>query len=423
MKKVLILCDLFPPAFGPRMGYLCKYLRVFGWEPTVLTETVEDEHAFHFLTNLCRVEQVNFYTARKEKARRRQWFFTMLRDFLSGYKDRKMYKAALRICREESFDLVLCSSFNTFPLAAARKIANRLKVPLVVDLRDIVEQYAGEEFLSDMAPKGGIGRMCTPLFLKKRLRVRNRVLKKAQGVTTISPWHVQMLKRYNPNVELIYNGFDPELFYPETTPTRHFIITYTGRLLSPALRDPSLFLEALSILIKEKVIYPPDCQVHWYVDEASWKIITGEAEKQNVLSYMNFKGYVSGAKIPHILNNSSILLLLTNKATGNGPKGTMTTKFFESLAVEKPILCVRSDESYLAEALEESHAGLAATHVEEVCEFLKHHYKAWKINGYTHSSVDKEVVQRYSRKEQAGQFATLFDRLTDKPENKAEPHA
>jgi glycosyltransferase involved in cell wall biosynthesis len=237
-------------------------------------------------------------------------------------------------------------------------------------------------------------------------------LKKAQYITTVSPWHVETLSRYNPNVELIYNGYDPELFYPETIPTRHFIITYTGRLIGTAMQDPNLFLEALSVLIRENVIYPPDCQVHWYVDEASREIIMGEAEKYNVLSYMNFMGYVSGAKVPHILNSSSVLLLLTNRSTANGPKGVMTTKFFESLAVEKPILCVRSDESYLAEAIKESRAGLAATRVEEVCEFLKQHYEEWKKHGHTHATPDRNVTCSYSRREQAGQFADLFKLVT-----------
>lgn len=413
MKKVLILCDLFPPAFGPRMGYLTKYIQSFGWTPVVVAEAVKDEHAFQFLSNYCKVEYVPFYTAKNNRGYKRQWLFTMIRDFLFGYKDRKMYRAALKICEEEPFGLVLCSSFNTFPLSAAGKIAKKLKLPLVVDLRDIAEQYSGQEYLSvNPSAMGGLGRLCTSLFMKKRLRIRNRVLRKAQCVTTVSPWHVETLSRYNPNVELIYNGFDPELFYPETIPTHHFIITYTGRLIGTAMRDPNLFLEALSILIRKNVIYPPDCRVHWYVDEASWKIIMGEAEKYNVLSYMNFQGYVSGAKVPHILNSSSVLLLLTNRSTANGPKGVMTTKFFESLAVEKPVLCVRSDESYLAEAIKESRAGLAATCVEEVCEFLKQQYEEWKKHGHTHATTDRNVVHRYSRKEQAGQFAALFNRLT-----------
>lgn len=413
MKKVLILCDLFPPAFGPRMGYLCKYLRAYGWEPTVITEAVDDENTFAFLKDVCRVEHVTYYTAQKEGARRRQWLFAMLRDYLFGYKDRRMYKQAHALCQQESFDLILCSSFNSFPLLAARKTATKNRLPLVVDLRDIVEQYSGDEYLShSLSNKGKLGKTLTALFVKKRVRSRNSVLKKAQQITTISPWHVQALSRFNRNVELIYNGYDPELFYPESVPTHHFIITYTGRVLSTAMRDPSLLLEALSILIREKTINPSDCQVHWYVDEESWNILSDVAEKYSVLSYMNFKGYVQASKIPHILNSSSVLLLLTNKAAQNGPKGVMTTKFFESLAVEKPILCVRSDESYLAEALEESQAGLAATHVDEVCAFLRQHYQEWKEKGYTSSSIDRGVLQRYSRKEQAGQFAAIFDKLT-----------
>ena len=48
MKSVLILCDLFPPAFGPRMGYLCKYLAGEGWTPVVVTEQVPGD-TFDFL--------------------------------------------------------------------------------------------------------------------------------------------------------------------------------------------------------------------------------------------------------------------------------------------------------------------------------------------------------------------------------------
>lgn len=413
MKKVLIICDLFPPAFGPRMGYLCKYIRQLGWEPTVLTEMVEDEKAFAFLAGQADVRHVNFYTANGQGARKRQWFFTFLRDMLFDYKDKRMYAEAQEILKEKQFDLILCSSFRTFPLFAASKAARKFRLPLVVDLRDIIEQYTGNEYIShSLDSLGGMGKLVATWFTRKSLRIRNHVLRRASYVTTISPWHVGILKRYNPKVELIYNGYDPELFYPEQIPTRHFIITYTGRLLSTAMRDPSLFLEALSILLKDKTIYAPDCQVHWYVDEASSKVVTEEAEKYNILSYMNFKGYVPASKIPHILNSSSILLLLTNLSSNSGPKGVMTTKFFESLAVEKPILCVRSDESYLAEAIEETNAGLAAINVEEVCDFLKEQYTFWKNHGYTMSSIDKKTLSRYSRPEQAAQFATIFNSLT-----------
>ena len=87
----------------------------------------------------------------------------------------------------------------------------------------------------------------------------------------------------------------------------------------------------------------------------------------------------------------------------------MTTKFFESLAVEKPILCVRSDESYLESALRESKAGVAARHVEEACRFLENYFEEWKEKGYTTLQTNKNVLKMYSRKEQAKQFADIFE--------------
>ena len=225
MKKVLIICDLFPPAFGPRMGYLCKYLRNYGWEPVVLTEMVEDK-TFAFLTKKSEVTYINYYTAKNSFIRKLQWAGTLLLDLFFGYKDARMYREARKLIKKNKFDLVLCSSFRTFPLPAAQRIAHAYKLPLVVDLRDIIEQFTGEEFMSHRLPTiFGLNKLYVSIFKWKNLRERNQVLKAADYVTTVSPWHVDTLKQYNSQVTLIYNGFDPELFYPEQRKTDKFIMT------------------------------------------------------------------------------------------------------------------------------------------------------------------------------------------------------
>lgn len=63
--KILILCDMFPPAFGPRMGYLCKYMRRAGWEPVVVTEQIDDS-TFSFLKGETPVTYVNFFHSKGE---------------------------------------------------------------------------------------------------------------------------------------------------------------------------------------------------------------------------------------------------------------------------------------------------------------------------------------------------------------------
>lgn len=412
--KVLVVCDLFPPAFSPRMGYLAKYLPANGWMPVILAESVKDEHAFTFLKGEAPVYYIKFYPESK-RANNIKWLLTFIGDFFFGYKDRRMYKEARRILAKQSFDLILCSTFRTFPLQAAGKAARKFNLPLVVDLRDIIEQYTGTEYIVHTLPSlGGLGTLFARYFRKRNLNIRNKILEQASCVTTVSPWHVNVLKQYNPQTELIYNGFDPELFYPETIPAKQFTITYTGRLLSMAMRDPSLFMQALSKLAADGIIDTDSCSVNWYVDEASWKIIAREAEKEKVLSFMHFKGYVPAIQIPHILNESSVLLLLANKTSASGPKGIMTTKLFESFAVGKPVLCVRSDESYLEEAIGKTNAGIAARTMEEACNFLLHHFNIWRNTGCTHVEVNKEMVNSFSRKKQAEQFAHIFDRLTSR---------
>lgn len=413
MKKVLIICDLFPPAFGPRMGYLCKYLPQYGWDPVVLTEKVEDEQAFGFLKGDTSVTYVNFYPEGR-KTGKWKWMFTFLRDFFFGYKDKQMFREATKMLREQSFDLVLCSTFRTFPLRAACRVAQTYRLPLVVDLRDIIEQYTGAEYISHRLPfGGGLGKLFTSYFKAKNLRIRNQILREASCVTTISPWHVDILSNFNPLTKLIYNGFDPELFYPETLPTSRFIITYTGRLISTAMRDPSLLMQALSRLSEEGLLTPENCRVNWFVDEASWQIILEEAGKENVSSLMEFKGYVSATQIPQILNESSILLLLANKTGTDGPKGIMSTKLFESFAVEKPMLCVRSDESYLEETIRKANTGVSARTVQEAYDFILFHFNEWQKKGYTSVEVNREVIDSFSRKRQAEQFMRIFTQLIE----------
>jgi Glycosyltransferase len=410
-NSVLIICDIFPPAFGPRMGYLCKYLKLNGWNPVVVTEHI-DEDMFSFFGKDVDVTYVRYYY-KKGITGKLEWGWTFVRDMLFGYKDKRIYKEALNIVAKQNFDLVLCSTYRTFPMRAAWLVAKKARLPLVVDLRDIIEQYTGHEFITHRLPKFlGIDKLIASVFRKKSLTIRNKILRYAAGVTTISPWHVSVLKEYNADTQLIYNGYDPELFFPEEIKTDKFYITYTGRLLSTAMRNPELLFEALERLAKEGAISPDTFMVRWFVDDTSEKIIRNAVAKYTGIDvYMAYYGYVPASEIPKVLNESSILLLLTNKADANGPKGVMTTKFFESLAVGKPILCVRGDEGCLEEVINRTHSGLSAHNTDEVYDFIKEYYTNWKekIPGTNHS--DKDEIRKFSREAQALQFIEVFEEI------------
>ena len=405
---------MFPPAFGPRMGYLCKYLKLNGWNPVVLTEYIE-ENMFSFLAKDVDVSYIRYYH-KKGFVGKLEWGCIFLNDMLFRYKDKIMYMGVPKTIVMRRFDLILCSTYRTFPMRAAWFFAKKWQLPLVVDLRDIIEQYTGNEFINHNLPKFlGIDKLIASIFRKRSLSTRNKILKDAVGVTTVSPWHVSVLKQYNANTQLIYNGFDPEIFYPDDIKADKFYITYTGRLLSTSMRNPDLLFQAVKRLVEEGVISPDTFLIRWFTDSKSEKNIIAAAGKyDDIKEYMKYFGNVPASEIPKILNESSILLLLTNKADANGPKGVMTTKFFESLAVEKPILCVRGDEGCLEEVINSTRSGLSAHNADEVYDFIKEHYNSWRKGEPCANNPDKEEIKKFSREAQAQQFIQMFELVQNK---------
>ena len=84
----------------------------------------------------------------------------------------------------------------------------------------------------------------------------------------------------------------------------------------------------------------------------------------------------------------------------------MTTKFYEALGCEKPVLCVPSDESVLAATIRDTNAGIATDNKEEIKQFILEKYHEWQANGYTHQEVRHK--EQFSREYQARQFEELF---------------
>ena len=408
-KNILILCDFFPPAFAPRMGYLCKNLQASDWKPTIITEYIPQE-IYPDLADGQSVTYIHFFRAKNKFFKKIEWLYVFIADFFFNYKEKVMEKAAQKEIDKNHFSILLTSSYRTFPLVSAEKLSRKNKIPLMVDLRDIVEQYVGNEFIDrKISNINFLNNLIASVFRKKLLRLRNQALKSAAYVTTISEWHVDVLKQYNRNVQLIYNGYDSELFYPQEIQAGKFNITYTGRIISLLMRDPSLLFEAVSEL--GEVLPAQSCRIRFYVDERSKKMLQSLAKQYNIENYIDYFDYISASDVPRILSESSVLLLLTNSSLNDGPKGVMTTKFFEYLAVEKPILCVKSDEALLEKAIIETHSGISAKNADEVKEFLLEKYNEWQQNKYTRSKSDREEIRKYSREHQAGQFVSVFESI------------
>lgn len=400
--KILIVCDTFPPEFAPRMGYLCKYLHRMGCTADVVCEQYSEDIRFDFLAgSASKIKRIRFFRSLALPKPRLEWGLLALRDLFFHTKDRRLVREIQRDTSFTGYDLVLCSTYRTFPLRAAAILAGYFHAPLVADLRDIVEQYPDRSYLTHRLPFAS-------LITRHLLKERNRVLRKAAAVVSVSEWHRHFLKRFNSNTHLIYNGYDPELFFPEHRADPYFRIVFTGRMLSFKIRNPDWLFEAVSRLKQNGQISDSDFRLCWYVEPEGRRPLQEMAHHYGIEALSECHDFIPADKVPALLNRSSILFQMANKADENGPKGIMTTKIFEALAVGKPLLLIRSDESYLEALINRYHCGLAARNVESIMEFILAQYQKWKETGSTAIPVNPEIAQYFSRKGQAEQFFQLF---------------
>ena len=364
MKKlnILIVSDPYgKPSFAPRLRYLCNYLVAQGHQIAVYTEQFQ-EHDFPHAYPIIEKEMAYHTTW--------QWAWQSLWSLLTDWRNRCFTMWLQQQVADQDFDIVFCTTFSTFPLRAAEAIARSKQIPLVVDIRDLDEQIPGAQYQSH---RQWWAKPFSRWYKRVNIRRRNRVLRTADAVTTISPWHVDFVRQFNPNVHLIYNGYDPSQFYAEDIPSDTFRIAYIGKIY--AFQSTALVEQA----IRELNI--PD--IEFYLHTPNHQPIP-----------LN--------KVGDELRKSSIALVLTHLEA----KGMMTTKFFEALGCEKPVLCTPSDNGLLAETIRHTNAGLASSDINEIKAFILEKYQEWQQNGFTRQSVVNK--EPFSRQQQAQQFEQLF---------------
>lgn len=399
--NILILTDPFgPPAYAPRMRNLATNLKKDGYDVTVITERMFNTS---FQTEDFTLLQMPYYTNNHGLRYNVQW----LMDKLFRCKERHFCRFVQQQINITNFDWILCSTFSDFPLWTTIRLHTKYQIPFALDLRDIIEQWGSTPYTSGT---GFLQRTMRKFYEYKAKRLRNRALRLAQFVTTVSPWHVHTIRPYNTNTQLIYNGFDPKHFSPSNKISNQFILSYIGRIYDFQLRDP----RPLFIVLRSLLAEYPDIKKHlllkFYVEPQCIKLITDAIQKEHLMDNSMVSSFIPSSEVILQMQQSSICILLTNHSSHNGPFGIMTTKFFEMLGMEKPVLCIPSDRGCLAQAMAETNAGLASENIDKIKQFILDKYNEWKQNGFTRQPVRN--IEQFNRENQAKQFEDLFRSCT-----------
>ena len=301
-----------------------------------------------------------------------EWMLKSIWSLLTDWRNRYFSRQVRKAIGEKHYDLVFCCTFSTFPLRAALDIAREQHIPLHVDLRDVDEQVPGAQYQHH---RQWWLRPFRAWYRNVNITRRNRVIRQADSLSSVSPWHIDFLQRYNQNVHLIYNGFDEKQFYWSEIKNEPFLISYIGRIYE--FQDIHCIEEAIREIGKDDIIL----------------------NRQH--------GGIPTDKVGDAIRRSSIMLVLTNKAA----KGMMTTKFYEALGCEKPVLCYPDDNGVLSATIRQTNAGIATDDKDAIKTFILDKYAEWKKNGFTHQAVNQEVKKQFTRQYQAKQFEQILLKL------------
>jgi len=390
---------------------MAKYLPDYGWEPFVLTRGLAREEWSHQaemqVTGLPAPDHVTRIPYSREDERSYLQSRTLpgkMRDFFCPEEAHPPGMArAMALCLDELLqdykpDILWATSPTLAPLKAAKVVAERRGIPWVADFRDISQQEAG----ADTSLRAS--------FLRWRVIVRQpSLVASAAAVVAVSKSHAETLSRHlRRPVDVIYNGYDHAMFRRSAPrATARFTIVYVGRILDTWLRDPGPFFEGMSMLVQSGRLPSDEVSVDLYGVEPD--IVRPLIEGKACSKVVTIHPRIDYTQVPVVLENANVCLLLTNRGRG----GILTTKFFEYMALGRPILCVPGDGGELDELLAEKKVGVSCADSRAVAETIMGWYREWKSTGGVLAPVSSEPVEFFSRKSQAGILAGILDKALD----------
>jgi|SRR5215831_3185647 len=259
----------------------------------------------------------------------------------------------------DDVDLILASGppFGSFELA--RRLAERLERPFVLDYRDL---WAGNPYAKRSARSG-------PIEKEKAL------LAASSAVIGISPSLVQSLRSQfglTQTVKVITNGFDPEeLARIPRHAFGHFAIVYTGQFYPPkSTVDP--LMAALRTIDRAGSEQP-----HWAFHYYGYQ---GEYVRSVARGFGVEHRVVIGGRVPRpaalaAVRGADIAVVISSVYEQGSlqDKGVVTGKVFEAIGLGTPLLVIAPAGSDLEEVLAVTGLGkrFAGTEIDGIAGFLR----------------------------------------------------
>ena len=410
MKAVLILSYFYPPCTltaAQRPAGWVKYLHTFGYRPTVITRSWENEirtpgdqlknsgketlitKGEHFDVHILPYTasyRDQLFNSSSKLVKKTSKILTLVNAIGENFSNRfipfrNMYDYASLLIKQRDFACLIITGNPFIQFRFGYLLNKKFNIPWIADYRD---DWTTTELVSKRNILEHFVYQLNAFYEKKWVA-------SAAMITSVSPYYVRKISQFvSIPGETIYNGFED--FSPIQTISiskNKFVITYNGTLYPS--QDIEGFIQAVNILISE---YSSVIDVVVQFPGVSFDPIQAERIRSLVSGFE--KHYFITDRIPkqevmQLQADSDLLLMLPHL----GLKGIPSSKLYEYLSLRKPILCYPSDEDVIASVLTETKLGFITRDKHQLRNVLAQCILA-KINGSPLiSSVDEKAISTY----------------------------
>jgi len=431
-KKVLIISYYWPPSGGGgvmRWMKMSKYLPALNWQPIVFTPQNPDPSVFDYsLVNEVHPEIMElktriwepYYIYRKitgkgenttfkagyiSEASTGQSFKGKISVFIRGnflipdprkFWIRPSVKYLKKFLKENKIDLIISTGPPHSMHVIALKLKRKFNIPWIADFRD---PWTDIDFYEKLR--------LTKWADARHKKLEKEVLSYADRVVTVSPGCAADLSKKNKrNVEVIYNGFDPDDYkFDKPEPDRSFTITHFGALNKD--RNPVSLWKAIGELINDNADFKKLLSIQ----------LIGQTDNTVIEKIKKYGLYQNCTLIKHLphkeglqkLSASQLLLLPINNAPN--AKGILPGKMYEYMAIKRPILAIGPAEADFSRIIQETKSGRVHTFddVSGIKKTLSAYFDLFLENKL---EVRSNSYEKFSRKSLAKKFIELASQST-----------
>ncbi len=426
MREVLIISYFYPPCTltaAQRPAGWVKYLPQFGYKPIVITRNwdvtlskPEDQlknagsqlyieksetHEVHYLPYKASLRD-RLFNSKNSLLKKCSKFFTFINSIGENFSNQfipfgDFYEYAESLIQKHTFSSIIITGNPFIQFRFGYLLSNKFHIPWIADYRD---DWTTSEIIQ---PKGKFESFIHRLQQKSE----QKWVGTASMITSVSPVYTDRISQFvKVPGETILNGFDT--LFPKIQPevNNSFIILYNGTLYDT--QDVEGFVRAIIPcieLFRDKINiqiqFPGVC----YDPKQESRL---RALIKGYESFFLLTPRISKEEVIYLQQRADLLLMLTHI----GQKGIPSSKLYEYLTIQKPILCFPSDQDIVSETLLNTGVGIVLDSEEMLLDKLKE-YLLLKINGSkVFNEIKVENLLLYSFSNQVSKLSLLLNHIS-----------